>query len=149
MILLDAVDLEGRGLVNHRFHGLEIALRPQQCLCGRHGRPIQEGVVAARPRPVRAAECGLERAQMRAALAQELAQLAADQQIVRAQLALAAVEVVPAAVEQVRQQPLAGSTPDDRIDDDLQLHKPLRRPQPEPPHTVVKRNPEPKWLTHR
>src|SRR6185437_13300621 len=63
------------------------------------------------------------------AVAQKLSQLPADQEVVRKQLALEAIEVVAAAVEQVGQQPFGRPGLVDGIDDDSQLHPapPLRR----------------------
>src|SRR6185437_5769996 len=122
MALVDVTHIRCRSGTYRHLHQFEIAPRAQQSLRRREGRRVQKSVVPTRLRPMFAPECQLERDQVRTALHEELAQLPADQQVVRPELSLTAVEVVATPVKQVRQQSLGGPGASDGIDDDLDLH---------------------------
>src|SRR6185312_12525270 len=122
--LMDAGQLRECRSVDCYFHSLKIALCAEQRLCRRHGGGMQKSGVPAR-HAMLTPKRRLEQTQVFAALPQQLGELPADQEIVRAQLAFAAIEVVSTAVEQIGQQPLGRPGPTDGIGDDLQLHTPL------------------------
>lgn len=119
---MDAGHLRQGSGVDRRLHRLKITLCAKQRLRRGNGGRMQKGIVPIGRRAMLTPKCHLEPPQVLTAFPKQMGELAADQQIVRAQLAFAAIEVVAAAVEQVGQQPSGRPGPVNGIGDDLQLH---------------------------